>query len=89
MPSRGAEAASPPLAASAELLSVTSRRSAAPQANVLAYAVHCQTGNHGRPVAGAAVICRDRMAGATYSHQSTVQVKNNHSTESFLPFLVC
>lgn len=79
----------PLVAASAELLSVTSRRSPAPQANVLAYAVHCQTGNHGRPVAGAAVICKDRLAGATYSHQRTVQVNNNHSIKSFPPFLWC
>ncbi|TWW63377.1 Leishmanolysin-like peptidase [Takifugu flavidus] len=43
------------------------------EANVLAYAVHCQTGNRGRPVAGVVVICKDRLAGGTYSHQSTVQ----------------
>ncbi|CAG05745.1 unnamed protein product, partial [Tetraodon nigroviridis] len=43
------------------------------EANVLAYAVHCQTGNRGRPVAGAAVICKDRLAGAAYSHQRTAQ----------------
>ncbi|XP_054863745.1 ciliated left-right organizer metallopeptidase isoform X1 [Amphiprion ocellaris] len=41
--------------------------------NVLAYAVHCQTGTHGRPVAGVVVMCRDRLTRATYSHQSTVQ----------------
>ncbi|KAM9335554.1 ciliated left-right organizer metallopeptidase [Symphorus nematophorus] len=41
--------------------------------NVLAYAVHCQTDVHGRPVAGVVVICRDRLTAATYSHQSTVQ----------------
>ncbi|KAM7377227.1 hypothetical protein PAMA_013826 [Pampus argenteus] len=41
--------------------------------NVLAYAVHCQTDTRGRPVAGVVVICRDRLTGATYSHQTTVQ----------------
>ncbi|XP_047447886.1 leishmanolysin-like peptidase 2 [Mugil cephalus] len=41
--------------------------------SVLAYAVHCQTDAHGRPVAGVVVICRDRLTGATYSHQTTVQ----------------
>ncbi|CAK6952981.1 ciliated left-right organizer metallopeptidase [Scomber scombrus] len=41
--------------------------------NVLAYAVHCQTDTHGRPVAGVVVICRDRLSGAAYSHQTTVQ----------------
>nr|XP_033465064.1 leishmanolysin-like peptidase 2 [Epinephelus lanceolatus] len=41
--------------------------------NVLAYAVHCQTDSHGRPVAGVVVICRDRLTGAAYSHQATVQ----------------
>ncbi|XP_073330738.1 ciliated left-right organizer metallopeptidase [Pagrus major] len=41
--------------------------------NVLAYAVHCQTDTHGRPVAGVVVICRDRLTGATYSHQTSVQ----------------
>ncbi|XP_042371551.1 leishmanolysin-like peptidase 2, partial [Plectropomus leopardus] len=41
--------------------------------NVLAYAVHCQTDTSGRPVAGVAVICRDRLTGAAYSHQATVQ----------------
>ncbi|XP_026018022.1 leishmanolysin-like peptidase [Astatotilapia calliptera] len=41
--------------------------------SVLAYAVHCQTDSHGRPVAGVVVICRDRLTGATYSHQTTVQ----------------
>ncbi|XP_070711116.1 ciliated left-right organizer metallopeptidase [Pempheris klunzingeri] len=40
---------------------------------VLAYAVHCQTDARGRPVAGVVVICRDGLAGATYSHQATVQ----------------
>ncbi|XP_042071064.1 LOW QUALITY PROTEIN: leishmanolysin-like peptidase 2 [Haplochromis burtoni] len=44
-----------------------------PQPSVLAYAVHCQTDSHGRPVAGVVVICRDRLTGATYSHQTTVQ----------------
>ncbi|XP_044039322.1 leishmanolysin-like peptidase 2 isoform X2 [Siniperca chuatsi] len=41
--------------------------------NVLAYAVQCQTDAHGRPVAGVVVVCRDRLTGATYSHQATVQ----------------
>ncbi|XP_028419467.1 leishmanolysin-like peptidase 2 [Perca flavescens] len=41
--------------------------------NVLAYAVHCQTDTHGRPVAGVVVICRDSLTGATYSHQAIVQ----------------
>ncbi|XP_051285259.1 ciliated left-right organizer metallopeptidase isoform X2 [Dicentrarchus labrax] len=41
--------------------------------SVLAYAVHCQTDAHGRPVAGVVVICRDRLTGATYNHQATVQ----------------
>ncbi|KAM7366347.1 hypothetical protein PAMP_015795 [Pampus punctatissimus] len=41
--------------------------------NVLAYAVHCQTDTRGRPVAGVVVICRDRLTGATYNHQTTVQ----------------
>ncbi|KAK5858695.1 hypothetical protein PBY51_002816 [Eleginops maclovinus] len=41
--------------------------------NVLAYAVHCQTDTHGRPVAGVVVLCRDRLTGAAYSHQATVQ----------------
>lgn len=76
-----------PVAASSELLSVSLPCSTALQANVLAYAVHCQTGNRGRPVAGAAVICKDRLAEATYSHQSTVQVNNSHSIKSLLPFL--
>lgn len=84
MSSRGTEAAAAP----SQRSSVTSGRSPAPQANVLAYAVHCQTGNRGRPVAGAAVICKDRLAGATYSHQRLVQVNDNHSTKRFLPFWV-
>lgn len=46
-----------------------------PQPSVLAYAVHCQTDSHGRPVAGVVVICRDRLTGATYSHQTIVQVR--------------
>ncbi|XP_076016557.1 ciliated left-right organizer metallopeptidase [Genypterus blacodes] len=41
--------------------------------NVLAYAVHCQTDAHGRPLAGVVVICRERLTAATYSHQATVQ----------------
>ncbi|KAM8746575.1 ciliated left-right organizer metallopeptidase [Acanthopagrus schlegelii] len=41
--------------------------------NVLAYAVHCQTDAHGRPVAGVVVICRDRLTRAAYSHQTSVQ----------------
>ncbi|XP_061566160.1 ciliated left-right organizer metallopeptidase [Cololabis saira] len=41
--------------------------------NVLAYAVHCQTDSQGRPVAGVVVVCRDRLTGAAYSHQATVQ----------------
>ncbi|XP_053199078.1 ciliated left-right organizer metallopeptidase [Scomber japonicus] len=41
--------------------------------NVLAYAVHCQTDTHGRPVAGVVVICRDGLSGAAYSHHTTVQ----------------
>ncbi|XP_068584239.1 ciliated left-right organizer metallopeptidase [Cebidichthys violaceus] len=41
--------------------------------HVLAYAVHCQTDPHGRPVAGVVVICRDRLTEATYSQQATVQ----------------
>ncbi|XP_041842505.1 leishmanolysin-like peptidase 2 [Melanotaenia boesemani] len=41
--------------------------------NVLAYAAHCQTDTHGRPVAGVVVFCRDRLKGTTYSHQTTVQ----------------
>nr|XP_024655036.1 leishmanolysin like peptidase 2 [Maylandia zebra] len=44
-----------------------------PQPSVLAYAVHCQTDSHGRPVAGVVVICSDRLTGATFSHQTTVQ----------------
>ncbi|KAM3842421.1 ciliated left-right organizer metallopeptidase [Diretmus argenteus] len=40
---------------------------------VVAYAVHCQTDAHGRPLAGVVVICRDRLTGQTYSHQGTVQ----------------
>nr|XP_046237259.1 leishmanolysin-like peptidase 2 [Scatophagus argus] len=43
------------------------------KSNLLAYAVHCQTDTHGRPVAGVVVICRDGLTGATYSHQATVQ----------------
>ncbi|XP_035772104.1 leishmanolysin-like peptidase 2 [Neolamprologus brichardi] len=42
--------------------------------SVLAYAVHCQTDCHGRPVAGVVVICREGLTGATYSHQTTVQL---------------
>lgn len=49
--------------------------SSLPQPNVLAYAVHCQTDTHGRPVAGVVVICRDSLTGATYSHQAIVQVR--------------
>ncbi|XP_074480062.1 ciliated left-right organizer metallopeptidase isoform X1 [Sebastes fasciatus] len=41
--------------------------------HVLAYAVHCQTDTRGRPLAGVVVICRDRLTGATYNHQATVQ----------------
>ncbi|XP_067117222.1 ciliated left-right organizer metallopeptidase [Osmerus mordax] len=41
--------------------------------SVLAYAVHCQTGPLGRPLAGVMVICRDRLTGHSYSHQGTVQ----------------
>ncbi|XP_070403035.1 ciliated left-right organizer metallopeptidase [Nothobranchius furzeri] len=41
--------------------------------NVLAYAVHCQTDSLGRPVAGLVTICRDRLTGDTYNHQTTVQ----------------
>ncbi|XP_071397111.1 ciliated left-right organizer metallopeptidase-like [Centroberyx affinis] len=41
--------------------------------SVLAYAVHCQTDTHGRPLAGVVVICRDRLTGETYSHRGTVQ----------------
>ncbi|KAI3376346.1 hypothetical protein L3Q82_016829 [Scortum barcoo] len=41
--------------------------------HVLAYAVHCQTDSHGRPVAGVVVICRDKLTGATYSHRAAVQ----------------
>ncbi|XP_071315325.1 ciliated left-right organizer metallopeptidase isoform X2 [Trachinotus anak] len=41
--------------------------------SVLAYAVHCQTDTHGRPVAGVVVICRGRLTAATYEHQATVQ----------------
>ncbi|MEQ2200381.1 hypothetical protein XENOCAPTIV_028456, partial [Xenoophorus captivus] len=44
-----------------------------PQPSVLAYAVHCQTDALGRPVAGVVVLCRDRLTGAAYSHQTTVQ----------------
>ncbi|XP_054916168.1 ciliated left-right organizer metallopeptidase [Poeciliopsis prolifica] len=40
---------------------------------VLAYAVHCQTDAGGRPVAGVVVLCRDRLSGASCSHQATVQ----------------
>ncbi|XP_068612190.1 ciliated left-right organizer metallopeptidase [Brachionichthys hirsutus] len=40
---------------------------------VLAYAVHCQTDSGGRPVAGAVVICRDRLMGSTYSQRGAVQ----------------
>ncbi|XP_027894280.1 leishmanolysin-like peptidase 2 [Xiphophorus couchianus] len=40
---------------------------------VLAYAVHCQMDAGGRPVAGVVVLCRDRLSGASYSHQATVQ----------------
>ncbi|XP_067436982.1 ciliated left-right organizer metallopeptidase [Thunnus thynnus] len=43
------------------------------ETNVLAYAVHCRMDTHGRPVAGVVVICRERLTGATYSHQTTVQ----------------
>ncbi|XP_040887009.1 leishmanolysin-like peptidase 2 isoform X3 [Toxotes jaculatrix] len=41
--------------------------------DVLAYAVHCRTDTHGRPVAGVVVICRDRLTEASYNHQATVQ----------------
>ncbi|KAE8279231.1 hypothetical protein D5F01_LYC22817 [Larimichthys crocea] len=41
--------------------------------NVLAYAVHCRTDVHGRPVAGVVVICRGRLTEAAYSHQAAVQ----------------
>lgn len=44
------------------------------QPSVLAYAAHCQTDTSGRPVAGVVVVCRARLAGATYNHQATVQV---------------
>nr|XP_020480248.1 leishmanolysin-like [Monopterus albus] len=40
---------------------------------VVAYAVHCQTDTHGRPVAGVVVICRDRLAGETFDQQAAVQ----------------
>ncbi|KAF7664461.1 hypothetical protein LDENG_00175580 [Lucifuga dentata] len=40
---------------------------------VLAYAAHCQTDTHGRPLAGVVVICRERLSVASYSHQATVQ----------------
>ncbi|RVE60420.1 hypothetical protein OJAV_G00181010 [Oryzias javanicus] len=40
---------------------------------VLAYAVRCQTDRDGRPVAGAVVVCRNRLTGETYSHQTAVQ----------------
>ncbi|XP_033962476.1 ciliated left-right organizer metallopeptidase [Pseudochaenichthys georgianus] len=53
------------------LLQATDRCRAEP--SVLAYAVHCQTDADGRPVAGVVVLCRDRLTGATYSHQATVQ----------------
>ncbi|XP_036002906.1 leishmanolysin-like peptidase 2 [Fundulus heteroclitus] len=43
------------------------------ESNTLAYAAHCQTDSWGRPVAGVVVLCRDRLAGAAYSHQTTVQ----------------
>ncbi|XP_018560625.2 ciliated left-right organizer metallopeptidase-like [Lates calcarifer] len=39
--------------------------------DVFAYAVHCQTDTHGRPVAGVVVICR--LTESTYNHQATVQ----------------
>ncbi|KAM9425718.1 ciliated left-right organizer metallopeptidase [Pholidichthys leucotaenia] len=41
--------------------------------DVLAYAVHCQTDTHGRPVAGVVVICGDRLTRAAYNHQRLVQ----------------
>ncbi|XP_068443878.1 ciliated left-right organizer metallopeptidase [Clinocottus analis] len=41
--------------------------------HVLAYAVHCQTDADGRPLAGAVVLCRDRLADTAYSQQATVQ----------------
>ncbi|XP_056156459.1 ciliated left-right organizer metallopeptidase isoform X2 [Lampris incognitus] len=41
--------------------------------SVLAYAAHCQTGPQGRPLAGVAVICKDRLTRDTFSHHSTVQ----------------
>uniref|UniRef100_A0AAV2KMF8 Leishmanolysin-like peptidase n=1 Tax=Knipowitschia caucasica TaxID=637954 RepID=A0AAV2KMF8_KNICA len=41
--------------------------------NVQAYAVHCQTDVDGRPLAGVVVICRESLAGFTYSHHATVQ----------------
>ncbi|XP_054457419.1 ciliated left-right organizer metallopeptidase [Anoplopoma fimbria] len=41
--------------------------------HVSAYAVHCHTDTYGRPLAGVVVICRDRLTGATYSQQATVQ----------------
>ena len=53
-----------------------------PQPNVLAYAVHCQTDAHGRPVAGVVVICRDRLTRAAYSHQTSVQVPSSISISS-------
>ncbi|XP_068164914.1 ciliated left-right organizer metallopeptidase [Antennarius striatus] len=40
---------------------------------VLAYAVHCQTDSSGRPLAGVAVICRDRLMGSTDSQQGAAQ----------------
>ncbi|XP_036406985.1 leishmanolysin-like peptidase 2 [Megalops cyprinoides] len=41
--------------------------------SVRAYAAHCQTDAQGRPLAGVLVMCRDRLRGERYSHQSTVQ----------------
>ncbi|KAM4714741.1 ciliated left-right organizer metallopeptidase [Anableps anableps] len=41
--------------------------------SILAYAVHCRMDAQGRPVAGVVVLCRDRLTGADYSHQTTVQ----------------
>ncbi|XP_038126259.1 leishmanolysin-like peptidase 2 isoform X2 [Cyprinodon tularosa] len=41
--------------------------------SILAYAAHCQTDTQGRPVAAVVVLCRDRLTGAAYSHQTTVQ----------------
>ncbi|XP_078792764.1 ciliated left-right organizer metallopeptidase [Oryzias latipes] len=41
--------------------------------DVLAYAAQCQTDMNGRPVAGAVVVCRNRLTEATYSHQTAVQ----------------